>query len=259
MDTGIPRAAGSHPGRGRTSEAEQRRRILDAARGLFAEVGYHGFSVVAVADRAGIPRSTVYRLYADRRALLASLIDLDVEQLVGRLTLNIPADGPLADMLTMSIGIWFDFVDERRSEYALLFGHTGRYDPDVANLLLALRDRLADTYRRIFLPVLIAEGGESWTEVQSLLITHAAMSLVEGATQAWITEAPLDRDRVVEIVATMIHDALRPGGGPVMSRGLIGQRDPGGARTGAAHSDRTLLGRVAPPIRLVAQHAVPGG
>jgi AcrR family transcriptional regulator len=235
-------------------EAEQRRRVLEAARNLFAEVGYHGFSVVAVADRSGLPRSTVYRLYADRRSLLSAMIAGDVEQLIGRLTLNIPAGGSLEDMLATSVGIWLDFVDERRSEYALLFGHTGRFDPDVASLLQSLRDQLADTYRRIFLPVLIAEGGQTWTELQSTLITHAAMALVEGVTLAWLSDSPLQRDRVVEMVTTMIRGVLGGGGGPVVAGRRADRPDPSDS-FGDTGSSSVLLGQVVRPLHRLANVA----
>ncbi len=52
-------AAGSRPGR--PPEADISRRVDAAVLGLLAAEGYHGLSICAVATRAGVPRSTLYR------------------------------------------------------------------------------------------------------------------------------------------------------------------------------------------------------
>lgn len=56
---------------GKRAEAaeETRRRILDAARELLEESGYHPVSVEEVAERAGTSRPTVYRHFGSKGAL----------------------------------------------------------------------------------------------------------------------------------------------------------------------------------------------
>lgn len=48
-----------------------RRAVLDAALSEFAERGYGAFTIDGVATRAGVARSTIYRLWPDRAAIIA--------------------------------------------------------------------------------------------------------------------------------------------------------------------------------------------
>ena len=52
-----------------------RRAVLDAALGELADRGYGAFAIDGVAARAGVARSTIYRLWPDRTALIADAID----------------------------------------------------------------------------------------------------------------------------------------------------------------------------------------
>jgi AcrR family transcriptional regulator len=56
--------------------AETRRRIVDAARELFAAQGYAGSSLAAIADRAGVSVPTVYNSVGGKPGLLAALNDV---------------------------------------------------------------------------------------------------------------------------------------------------------------------------------------
>jgi AcrR family transcriptional regulator len=57
---------------GRT--AQVRRRVLDAVRAHLVEYGYDALAVDAVADRAGVHRTTVYRRWRDVGGLLADVL-----------------------------------------------------------------------------------------------------------------------------------------------------------------------------------------
>jgi len=50
------------------------RTILHAATGLFLERGFEGTAMDAVASRAGVPKSTLYNRFADKKALLRAVI-----------------------------------------------------------------------------------------------------------------------------------------------------------------------------------------
>ncbi len=65
-----------------------RRAVLDAALAELAERGYGAFTIDGVATRAGVARSTIYRLWPDRARLVADAIDVLNQQPPPR-----PADG----------------------------------------------------------------------------------------------------------------------------------------------------------------------
>jgi AcrR family transcriptional regulator len=56
------------PGRPRSPEADQA--IVDAALVVFAEAGYEGLTIEAVAARAGVGKATVYRRYPGKAELV---------------------------------------------------------------------------------------------------------------------------------------------------------------------------------------------
>ncbi|HEX3454252.1 MAG TPA: TetR/AcrR family transcriptional regulator, partial [Gaiellaceae bacterium] len=106
------------PGRPRSTEADDA--ILEAAIELFAETGFEGLTVEAVAARAGVGKATVYRRYSckvelvaaacrayadlggespdtgtlrdDLRALLGTLVDMLTDSPVGRVMPTLVAD-----------------------------------------------------------------------------------------------------------------------------------------------------------------------
>jgi AcrR family transcriptional regulator len=49
--------------------------ILDAAKDLLAEVGFHRMSIQAITDRTGIAKTTIYRRYPDKTTLAAAAIN----------------------------------------------------------------------------------------------------------------------------------------------------------------------------------------
>jgi AcrR family transcriptional regulator len=74
------------------SQAQTRRRLLDAARAVFARNGYRGASVEAIAAEAGYSKGAVYSNFASKEDILLELkiayADAgfeELDQLVGRL------------------------------------------------------------------------------------------------------------------------------------------------------------------------------
>jgi AcrR family transcriptional regulator len=75
------------PGRPRALPLEeQRRRVLGAARTVFAQHGYHGATIEAVARGSGTPRPTVYELFGTKEELFAAVVDDSADRVVARLS-----------------------------------------------------------------------------------------------------------------------------------------------------------------------------
>ena len=82
-----PRPAKRGPGRPRALPVEeQRRQVLEAARAVFAQHGFHGATIEAVARLSGTPRPTVYELFGTKDDLFVVVVDDAAERVVARLS-----------------------------------------------------------------------------------------------------------------------------------------------------------------------------
>ena len=69
----------------RADQAEQtRRRVLEAAFDLFADRGYAGTTIAAVAERAGVSPETIYLSVGGKRGLLEGVIETAIAGRRGR-------------------------------------------------------------------------------------------------------------------------------------------------------------------------------
>ena len=57
----------------------QRVRILDAARRCFSERGFHGATIAAIADTAGMSQGLIYRYFASKAAIIHAITDAQRE------------------------------------------------------------------------------------------------------------------------------------------------------------------------------------
>jgi AcrR family transcriptional regulator len=70
----------------------RREQLLDAAKAVVAEHGFHGVSIEAVARRAGITRPIVYRHFDDLGSLLEALVERETVRALGQLQAFLPRD-----------------------------------------------------------------------------------------------------------------------------------------------------------------------
>ena len=177
--------------------ARSRSAVLDSALAELAEKGYGAFTIDGVARRAGVARSTIYRLWSDRAALVADAIDVLNQQ---------PAPGPVGE-------------EKPRARIATLVHHLSdamRNSP-VAACLPALIDgaerdptlrRLHHHYndrRRDSLATAIAAAVEAG-DVSSDIDPDLAAVAIAGAVvyRRLMTSRPLCDDEVEPLIDTVL-------------------------------------------------------
>ena len=67
---------------GRPKDLEKRKRILDAAKTLFLECGYHGCSMNKIAQKADVTKLTVYNHFQDKESLFTCAIAETCDSLI---------------------------------------------------------------------------------------------------------------------------------------------------------------------------------
>lgn len=90
---------------------ERRREILDAAALIFAEDGYRGTDVDRIADRAGVGKGTVYRLFANKESLFLETVRTAVDDLSEYVNSAVNAlDDPM-EQLQVGIHRYLEFFE----------------------------------------------------------------------------------------------------------------------------------------------------
>lgn len=77
----------------RRDAALHRRRVLDAARALFAEYGVEQVSMHQIAQKAGVGQGTLYRRYAHKGLLCTAILSEDIERFQEQLRAALVAMG----------------------------------------------------------------------------------------------------------------------------------------------------------------------
>jgi AcrR family transcriptional regulator len=172
------------PGRPRSATSHQA--ILQAALKLLSEVGFEAMSIEAIASRAGVGKTTIYRRYASKEELVADAIESVREEMVipdtGNLQDDIDALIQNAAQITLSpLGrqtvamiissassnaqfaqiYWTKYLQPRRQTFAIVLGRAKVRNEIPTDLD---SDLVFDTMSAIMLYALIFQPtSESWT------------------------------------------------------------------------------------------------
>jgi AcrR family transcriptional regulator len=188
-------------------KSERRRQILEAAKRVFAEAGYHGASINAIIERAQIARGTFYLYFESKAAVFDSILDEAMRDLRGRIhriDVETPNATPPQQQLREQVVATLEYIVRDRALATLLLsaGHTP--DAEAAERL----DQFFGEVRG-----LLERAMESGMEIGLLRKVHpqlaaaAMLGMFRGVVEKLITQTevpPLET-----VVAEVLMIALR--------------------------------------------------
>lgn len=194
MTADAPITASRRPGRPRDARADVA--ILDAAVEVLAELGPSGFTIEAVAARAGVGKATIYRRWRSRAALL-----LDTAHHRMELGVEDPDTGSLLEDLVVSLlplGGKLRNTPAGRVLPAVMSEAT--VNPEMRELLTAF---MADRRR---LPEAIVERGIARGELPSDVDRELLLDVLGGTVffRVLLSDRPVDEPVVRELVEAVL-------------------------------------------------------
>lgn len=126
---------------------ERYERILDAARSLIAARGNDAVSMREIADKSGMPVSSVYQYFPDKNSLLWTLISGNFERLESEWLGQLAAAGSVEETNAAARDLFDAFVSlcERDSSFAKLW-NSAQANAVLSELDRALNERVATAY-----------------------------------------------------------------------------------------------------------------
>ncbi len=179
------------------SAAARREVVLAAAAELFAERGYRGASIDAIASRSGVTPPVLYEHFASKQALYRELLDrhfAELREVWGEHFAG--GEGLAAERVARSFDAWFAYVEAHPFAGRILFRPTN--DPEIdqihADVAAASREQVMPLFAdqpgtENFVGPLTGEGMEmAWVVLRGVL---------QGLAVWWSDHPDVPRERVV--------------------------------------------------------------
>jgi len=183
-----PAGTSRRPGRPRSEQAEQA--IIEATLDLFAEQGFEGVCVEAVAARAGVGKATIYRRWPNKEELLLAAL--------GSMKSPMPEPtGSVRDDLVAHLTvICADKADPRKARrYALLLGEGQKYP----RLMARYKENVVKP-RHEAIRAVIRRGIETGELRQDTDVEVALLALTGAVMARERSEGSLDADFATRVV-----------------------------------------------------------
>jgi AcrR family transcriptional regulator len=181
------------PVRGRRplGSPDARRAVLDAARELFAELGFERTTMRAVAARAGVDPALIYHYFGDKDGLLFAALQPPVDEATVFAGLADAGDGAGEELVRRLVKLWEEHPEVREQMTAILrtglsHDHAGRLLRDILSsfILAALGGVLAGDRRELRVALIGSQIGGLMLARYILKVPGTAAASPEELVQA---------------------------------------------------------------------------
>lgn len=195
----------------------RRERIREAALTLFYERSYHAASIRQVAARAGIDPAGFYYYYRSKQALLASILEEVMVELIEEVEAAVAAAGPSpADQLRSAIAANVLFHGRHRREGFVSDSELRGLDRRNRARIVALRDR----HEHIFRDILARGNADGSWSTDIRLAGFIVLAVANEVCDWYRPDGPLSLERIAGFFADFIISGLSARGQAVRTRRL---------------------------------------
>ena len=207
------------PRRRQRRTEETRRKLIDAARAVFAEKGLDTTRIEEITERADVGKGTFYYHFGSKEKIVREVIDAVLGELTAAVRCRCEGVTDLAELLDTLIGAhieffcnrWEDFVlyFQGRSDLTLRDSYTGMETPFL-NYLLCVEELLATVIQRRVPEPVLRRISCAVVGFVSGYYGFAAVASVEDDVDAVYRSL---RGAMVASLTRFIQEALPPTGG----------------------------------------------
>ncbi|GAA1021911.1 TetR family transcriptional regulator [Acrocarpospora pleiomorpha] len=176
----------------------RRRQLLSAAQEVFVENGYHAAAMDEIAERAGVSKPVLYQHFPGKLELYLALLDLHVDDMVGRCKEALAATTDNKQRVQAAIGAFFDFISSQGEAFRLVF------ESDLRNVA-PVRQRMERSLREsadAIAQVIQEDTGCSSDEAH--LLGVGLVGMAEVSARYWLTaQGSIPKEAATQLMARL--------------------------------------------------------
>ena len=156
----------------------RRQQLLDVARRVFANRGFHPTSMNDIADAAGVTKPVLYQHFRSKRQLYLVLLDDVGGQLLAAIAeATSAAPGP-REQVEAGFRAYFRFVADNEDAFNVLFGGGTQRDEEFNDKVRQVEEAIAEAIAELI-------DVEGLDKESRRLLAHGLVGLAEGTSRHW--------------------------------------------------------------------------
>ena len=205
----MPRSSTVNPvTRRKVPRAVREQDMLRVAERAFADRGFHGASVDAIAEGAGISKPMIYAYFGSKEGLYRAVMGRARERLLERLSAIADEDGPPDERLWHGLLAFFTFVEQEHDSWTVLLSEVtlgaGPFAADGA----AVRRDIAALVSVLLRQAAEAEGVSDEQLAMTEPLAHALIGSAEALANWWAQHPDLRAEYVARILMNFAWSGL---------------------------------------------------
>ncbi|MGE5483730.1 MAG: TetR/AcrR family transcriptional regulator [Ignavibacteriales bacterium] len=119
---------------GESRGSETRERIIEEARALFAEKGFDGATIGAIARRAGIAEGTIYRHFESKQEMFFACLMPAIENTFSRMVPELTETEDIREYIGKAVRLYLELYEAHLESFNILFTEAP-YHPELIEML----------------------------------------------------------------------------------------------------------------------------
>jgi AcrR family transcriptional regulator len=178
---------------------ERRAQLLDVARRVFGNSGFHAVSMETVAKEAGVTKPILYDHFPSKKHLYLALIDADLAVLHDEVRGALESPTGNRERIRASFQAYFDFVDEHAEGFRLLMQETVGAEDEFRNRVAEVRDQILGEVADL----IVRESKGLLDREHAEIVALALIGMVETVAQREPGGRPEKRKEAVDVLVRL--------------------------------------------------------
>jgi AcrR family transcriptional regulator len=178
---------------------ERRAQLLEVARRVFGNSGFHAVSMETVAKEAGVTKPILYDHFPSKKDLYLALIDADLAVLHEDVRKALDSPKGNRERIRASFQAYFDFVDEHAEGFRLLMQETVGAEDEFRERVAEVRDQILAEVAEL----IVRESKGLLDREHAEIVALALIGMVETVAQRDPGGRPEKRRDAVDVLVRL--------------------------------------------------------